>query len=151
MSLLREKNLVALDNVVVSALKNADHYEEEAARLGGELAGYFKELANRRREAAEDLGTILRRAGDMPKEPDRDRESFEEALSRLKAFVASNEEAALLRDRLKSEKELAETVNKALTFQVPDESRPVLRELEAEIGKTLVKLRQLMDSESAGS
>ncbi len=151
MSLLREKNLVALDNVVVSALKNADHYEEESARLSGELARYFKELANRRREAAEDLGAILRRSGDMPNKPDQDRESFEEALSRLKAFVASNEELALLRERVKSERELAETVKEALNFPVPEESRPILQELEAEIGKTLMKLRQLIDSESTGS
>ncbi|MCA1765377.1 MAG: hypothetical protein LC633_03865 [Desulfobulbaceae bacterium] len=133
------------------ALKNADHYEEEAARLDGELAGYFKALANRRREAAEDLGAILRRSGDMPKEPDRDLESFEEALSRLKALVASNEEVALLRERVQSERELAETVKKALAFRVPEESRPILQELEAEIGKTLMKLRQLIDSESTGS
>ncbi|MDR9502434.1 MAG: lipid kinase [Desulfurivibrionaceae bacterium] len=151
MSLMREKNLVALDNVVVSALKNADHYEEDAARLGGKLASYFKKLANRRREAAEDLGAILRRSGDMPKMPDRDRESFEEALSRLKAFVASNEEVELLRERVKSERELAETVKMALDFRVPEESRPILQELEAEIGKTLMKLRQLIDSESTGS
>lgn len=144
--IIREESHVAIDNVIVLALKNADHFEKQAERLNPELAGLFRALAQRRRTEAEHLGEFLRRNGDLPGEPDRDRESMEEIISRLRTLMASDEEVELLTERENAEQELADAVHFALSQEIGGETRDILQAFGGHIEKTRTKLQYLIES-----
>ncbi|MDW7774665.1 MAG: DUF2383 domain-containing protein [Desulfobulbaceae bacterium] len=140
--LIREEQQVALDKVAVLALKNSDHYESEAERVSPDLALFFRSLAARRKTFAGQLAEILRRTGELPSEPDRDREVVEEVITRLRTFLASDREAELLQEREKGESELAEAVEQALQFRLPRETVDLLHGFSRHIEETRTRLQQ---------
>lgn len=141
--MLREQSQVALDNVVVMASKSADLYESEADRVSNDTAALFRTLAARRRAVAEQLANVLRRSGELPGEPDRDRETLEEIMVRLKTIIASDEEAELLQIREEGENELAAAVDRALNYQLPEKASSLLGPFVRHIAKTKTCLQQL--------
>jgi hypothetical protein len=141
--IFRKEHQVALDNVIVLALKQGDHYENEADMVGSELAGVFRALAARRRYFAELLSAVLRRTGDLPSEPDRELVTLEELITMLRTFIASDQESEVLQEREKGEEELAGAVNEALRYDLPREAAGLLDDFRRHIARTRMRLEKL--------
>jgi uncharacterized protein (TIGR02284 family) len=133
--MLRDDLQTALNDVVVACLEAADGYEAAAGLLDeAALAARFRELADRRRAAAEELAQDLRALGDLPRTPDSDFEAVEIAVSHLKAWLAEDPERSVLDERLAAEVRIADAVAEALAQpDLPEDARQRLEHLRDEV------------------
>lgn len=112
--MLRTESQVALQDLLEALRAAADMYADNAEVLAeGELAELCRALALRRGQQAQAVADELRRRGDLPGEPDADRETLQRLGHRLRTLVAGNERAVVVQDRLDAEAELAELAAQA--------------------------------------
>lgn len=141
--MLRDDRQVALGEVLVACKHAADQYREEAelAEDGG-VARTFGELAARRECQALALEEHVRALGDLPREPDADRETLSALLTRLRAHLTSDRREALLSSAQASEEELAARVEEALAQELPDATVTALQALREDVAATLRRVRE---------
>ncbi len=148
--MLRDERQAALDEVIVACKALADHYEE-AARLaeGRGLAGLFTELAERRGRQAGELEAHLRRLGELPREPDADRETLETLLSRARSALAEDRARELLEEREAGERELLARIDGALAEGFSAATRRALEGLRREAEAAIDRLEAAAGDYSA--
>ncbi len=133
MSMLRDENEVALDEVAETCRAAAEHYRTAGAVAHTSvLADLFRRLEENRRRGAAALEDEIRRMGNLPGAPDPDREALEHLATRLKAAVAADERRALLASCLQMEEKLAAAVDAALDQNLPAPTHALLRRLQTE-------------------
>jgi uncharacterized protein (TIGR02284 family) len=144
MSILREKREIRLNAVVEAAVEAADHYEEEAERVGEErIALLFADLARRRREMSETLSAHVRRLGDLPFEPDLEAEIVHELASRIRT-ATEDRRRVLLEERIEAEVDLKMRINAALKTDLPANTLRVLKEYEEDAEAAAAQLSELL-------
>lgn len=144
MSILREQREIHLNAVIEAATEAADHYEEEAERVGDErIAGLFAELGRRRRDMSETLSEHIRRLGDLPHEPDVEAEFIHEVASRIRA-ATEDPRLALLEERIEAEEDLEARINAALETDLPTDTLQVLKEYEEDTAAATSQLSELL-------
>ena len=128
--MLRDERQVAI-NEVVEALLEAAHVHEQGADLleDREPKPALRALAERRRQAAVELGEHVRRLGDLPSEPDADVQTARDVLARLQLALAEDEREEILEHSRAAEVDLAEKVHAALEEDLPADTRMVLEDL----------------------
>lgn len=106
--MLRNESEAAVNDLVVAMKDVADGHEEAAALLGDDpAAALLRRRVAGLRAAIAELEELIRRRGDLPREPDADAEAARHLMSRLRASLAADERAALLDERAAAEERLA--------------------------------------------
>ena len=135
---LRNAVEVALNEVLVACEAAEEEHVHAADLLGrGPCADLLRQAAARRREAAAILEEEVRRLGDLPRTPDRDRESLREGLVRVKAALAADEASVVGRDRAAAEGRLRDLCDQALgTEELPARARTRIEALREDASAT---------------
>ena len=144
MSILREQRVIRLNAVIEAAIEAADHYEEEADRVGEErIARLFADLAHRRREMSETLSAYIRKLGDLPFEPDLEVELVHEVASKIRT-ATDDPRRVLLDERIEAEEDLKMRINAAQKTDLPVDMRRVLKEYEEDTEAAGAQLSELL-------
>jgi uncharacterized protein (TIGR02284 family) len=144
MSILREQRAIRLNEVIEAATEAADHYEEEATRVGDDrIARLFANLARRRREMSETLSKHIRRLGDLPFEPDVEAELIHEMASKLRA-MAEDSRLVLLEERIEAEAELQSRIGAALATDLPTDTLRLLEQYREDTITAQVQLKEML-------
>lgn len=144
MSILREQRAIRLNAVIEAAIEAADHYEEEAERVGDErIARVFADLARRRREMSATIGDHIRRIGDLPFEPDIEAELLHEVASKLR-MLTEDGRRVLLEERIDAEADLQWRIKEALKADLPEDTLRVLKNHEDDTKEASVQLKELL-------
>lgn len=107
MSILRDDVQVALNSLHVAIQESADYYRSVAETLeDARVTRVCREIARQRDELALEVAAAIRDTGDLPAEPDRDREAAVEIRERLAARVSANQVQEIVRHRRESENDL---------------------------------------------
>lgn len=134
MLMMRDARQMALNEVEVRCMEAADHYATAAQRIDDEdLAQLFVELARERKRQAAELVPQLRALGDLPRAPDKDRETVEEMLSSVKSFFSGDKRATVIDEREQAEVQLADAVTAALQCELPPETQNMLLAMRSSI------------------
>lgn len=145
--MLRNDTQVALNDALSAVRESADLYADDIEALDASpLAKVFDELRARRLALAAALEEEVRRAGDLPKEPDADRETLHRLGERLQAALG-NERRVFLADRLRGEEELLALAERALARPLPDSAADVLGAIRAEAAQARDRLAALLARE----
>lgn len=107
MSILRSDVQVALNDLHMALQQSADYYHFAADYLKDAPAGAVcEQLAAARDDLAKQAVAAIRATGELPSEPDRDRETTEELRERLASLLARDAVTGVLNHRLEAEKTL---------------------------------------------
>lgn len=132
--LLRDERQAALNRVESACLENADGYAAAAQRVRDAALGVlFGEAQQQHQRLAAELAPHIRALGDLPRQPDPDRETFGQMVDGLKAFLAADSDAELLEQRLAAETELEQAVQAALDEPLPPDTHDMLLRMLDEI------------------
>lgn len=146
MSLLRTKQQVALQDLLIASKDSVDHYRDAAAFLESPgVTDTLCQIADQRADLIERLELAIRDTGDLPSAPDADLEDSERLFHRLRAALSPDETEAVLRQRLDAEQHLMHLVKqgeKAGLFQPYD---TLLNELARHIETVTERLQELLD------
>lgn len=141
--LLRDDRQAALNRVETLCLAGADHYESAAGQARDTaLANVFREMAQRRRAQAEGLAPHIRAIGDLPKQPDPDREALDHVLDGIRMLLSRDEGAELIEQRLREENDLLEAVRDAMKLDFPAPTQEALLRMGEEIESERARLLQ---------
>lgn len=112
--MLRSDEQVALEDLHRALRRTGAGHRDAAQTLDpGDLATFLEELATERDAMAAEVATIIRATGDLPDEPDADRETLRTAARHLKAALSRDDRRPLLLDRDRAEADLAATLTGA--------------------------------------
>jgi len=133
MALLLSELQTALNDVVVACLETADGHEAAADILDADpLALTLRDRARARRQAADELGEVIRELGELPPAPDADLETVRELATRVKAALSPDERATLMQERAEAEAHLEASIAHALArTDLPETARALLQRLSA--------------------
>jgi hypothetical protein len=122
--MIRSDEQVALEDLHRALRSTATGHRDAAGTLdpGDALTATLTELADRRDAEAGQVADLIRQTGELPDDPDADRETFRTAARHLKAALSRD---ALVRDRQHAEDRLAGMVEAAR--EALDDSRALPR------------------------
>lgn len=145
--MLRTESQVALQDLLEALRTAADQYADNAEVLAeSELAELCRALALRRGQQAQAVADELRRGGDLPGEPDADRETLQRLGQRLRTLVAGNERAVVARDRLDAETALAELAAQAAGLVTAPSAQALLADIRRDCEQTRAALQRFAAS-----
>ena len=141
--MLRDERLVVLNDLTRLAAALARHYQASAELLPDRAtAALCRRLAGQREALAARLRYHVEALGDLPDEPDADREWLGELVERLRARLGGNPAETLLRDRVAEEDRLAALAAAGLDQPVPEAVRETLRSARDEARSVAGRLRR---------
>ena len=127
MSILRSDTQVALNDLHRSLQESADHYRYAADTLQDAAAsGACKKIAEERRALAGQAADAIRETGELPGEPDPDREAAEQIRERLEAMIGDDEVSAVVAHRLQGEEELLRILEREVSPVLGDNHSALL-------------------------
>lgn len=145
--MLRSDAQVALHDLLEALREAADVYGDDAEALEeGDLAQLCRQLALRRERLADAVATEIRRYGDLPTEPDADRETLHRLGNRLRTLFSQHERSSVLRERMDAEAALARLAEGALG-QLDDQAS---RELVEQVRRDAAEAEQALAAAAPG-
>lgn len=139
--MLLDDRHVALNDLIVLCEEAADQYLDAAEVTDDtELSTLFRELARKRERAAHELAQHVVELGALPRVPDTDKETLERLVLRMKATLSLDEPLALLRERMRTEDEIAALTDRALHVNLPEGAQAVLHRLRREASEAKARL-----------
>lgn len=150
MTLIRNKQQLALHDLLVATRKTADHYRDAADFLGFIPASdELRRVASERERLIERLERAVRQAGDLPSLPDEDRESVEKFLHHVHANLSSDEVQDILRQRLDAEREFAHLLGSVEDAEnVGGDDPRLLGDIEDHVHSVTARLERLLQEQS---
>lgn len=149
MSLLRTDQQVALNTALVAIETSADHYHAAAEHLqDSAVSEALRQIGDERNSLSEGFKTAIRNSGDLPPEPDPDRESLEQLAQQIGAAIASDHTAKVLEQRLAAEQKLAALVTDTRNVELDDASDALFVELFEHIHRVTERLQTLLKQHS---
>jgi hypothetical protein len=132
--MLRSEREILVNEVLVALQAAQDHYRDVAGLLAvAEPAQLLEGLAGRRERFAERIRSDVQNLGYLPAEPDADRQAFAKLATRFKALITPDDRAFLLQEIRKFEDNILESLDNALTVDLPPEVKQHLRNIRDEI------------------
>jgi uncharacterized protein (TIGR02284 family) len=130
--LLRDEKEMALNDVETLCAEAADHYAAAASRAQeAALVTLFGELAQHYRQFAAALAGHIRASGDLPQQPDPDREALVEVFTGIKGLLRGDPRSALIDEREQGEDAIAGAARDALAQDVQPDLHALLQEILA--------------------
>lgn len=134
MSILRSDTQVALNELHRALQESADQYEYAAGILQNVAANEAcKRLSEERRALADRVADEIRQSGELPGEPDPDREAAEQIRERFEALIGEDEVSAVLSHRLHGEEELLLILERDVLPALGDEQSELLEQCRQSI------------------
>ncbi|MGI8740251.1 MAG: PA2169 family four-helix-bundle protein [Gammaproteobacteria bacterium] len=134
---------IALNDVLVNIKDAADHYDDAAGMLEpAATAALFRELAQQRRDIADELESHIRNLGGLPRNADGDRETVARLLARLKATLSADKRIELLTEREHVEGGIDTMIATALRQDLPADTRDYLQQVRADIENARQRLAE---------
>lgn len=125
--MLRSEQQAALDDAIVTCLYAADRYRSAARRAHDRhLSEFFATLAHERTEFAQKLTDALVGIGSLPSQPDPDKETLDEIITRIKMTFAADERSLLLEECKHVEQQIAAAASKAVQNDQQESTRQIL-------------------------
>lgn len=147
MSILRSEVQVALNELHVAIRESADLYHFVAGLLQNPQAvSAFSEFARERDQLAAQLAESIRASGDLPGEPDRDREAGEEVRERLEAMIAADQTAEVIEHRRSAERDLLTLLDGKRLEVLQPEYTDLLARCRSSVERALDQLAPLTSS-----
>lgn len=149
--MIRDDRVVALDDVIVALKRSIQDMGEEAATHTppDALTDALEAIAARRAPLVGRLEEAMRDLGDLPSAPDADRQAFSHVAARLKALLSNSETRALLDAALDDEDALLEAIDAALTENLPEPVKDLLRTVRADSEEARATLVDAADATDA--
>lgn len=144
--LLRSEAEAALDDLAEACEAAADHYRAAAQASDDErLAAFFREMEERRSTWGERLREQIRLMGNLPSEPDADREAMDRLLIRVRAAFSRDRRRFLLEDCRDVEQGLAVGIERAADAgeELPPRVHEVMDEIRQDVSATLRRLGEI--------
>jgi hypothetical protein len=143
--MLRNEKQVALHDLLEALTTAARRYADDTDALEGDdpLAQRCRELALRREQLAAAVAAEMQRHGDLPTEPDTDRDTLSRLGSRLRAMLSGDEREAMIRERLGGEAELARLAQQASQLATEPGWRDLLEAVRREAEQAQLELQKL--------
>ncbi len=146
MNLIRTDQQVAMNSIYTAIRKNADHYLDAAKGLDDSvLITVFHEILEQRNILSEKARELIRSIGDLPPEPDPDRETFEQLAYHIDSSLSSNRSANILKQRLDAEQELAALTAAAKEVRLNETCAALVDEVEEHVRAVTVHLQALIE------
>lgn len=143
--MLRSDRQVALHDLLEALAAAAGRYADDAAALGsGEGAELCQDLGQRRAQLAALVAARLRRAGDLPTEPDADRETLNRLGDRLRALLSADQRTSILRERRAGEAALQQLAVQAAALAIEPEWQELLERIKQEAEQAQLRLQELV-------
>ena len=146
MNLIRTDQQVAMNALYTAIRKNADHYHDAALRLGDSaLTMVFHEIVEQRNILSENIRELVRGLGDLPSEPDPDRETLEQLAYHIGSSLSSNQPVKILQQRLSAEQEVADLAAAAKRVELNDACTALVEEVEEHVQTVTGRLQALIE------
>lgn len=145
--MLRDERQIAIDEVVVACRESIDHYNDAAEHVDDDVLGLlFTKIAADRRRLARQLESCQRAAGELPRAPDADRETFQQLYTNAKAALFDDGRDVFLQARLESEMELDSRLHEARAMNQPDDIRACLDAIQKDVDDARAKLAEASET-----
>ena len=142
--MLRSEAQATVSELAVKLRDAADRYADAAGHSSGARAALFARLAGRHQENALRLEQQIRSLGDLPREPDPERETFERLAAHLKATLHADPDAVFIEEGQRMEAAIATLIHDTLKVPLPETVQPVLRQIQQEVADAQ---RQLIEAD----
>lgn len=143
MSILRDKAMIALNELSVACREAANRYAAAAeAAEDAELAARLDELAGSRTAKADELAQIIVEHDDIPDVPNSERELLHNVATKLSAVLSADERQALLRACESADAAVVEAAEQVLALSVDAPAEALARGLREDAAS---QLRPLLD------
>lgn len=144
MTLLRTDQQVALNTALVAIQTSADHFHAAAEHLNDStISEALHQIGYERNRLSQGFKTAIRDSGDLPPEPDPERESLEQLAQQLGAAVAPDQTVKFLEQRLAAEHKLSEQVDAIRNVKLDEASSVLFAELAEHINTVTQRLQTL--------
>lgn len=141
--MLRNDKQVALHDLLEALEAAAGRYADDAEVLGeSELGALCHSLELQRQRLAGLMAAELRRDGDLPSEPDADRETLSRLGNRLRTLLAADEQQRVVRERLAGEAELERLAQQAAGLASEPAWQTLLEQIQQDAAQAQQRLRQ---------
>ncbi|WP_250462367.1 hypothetical protein [Microbulbifer litoralis] len=143
MSLIRNETQTALGQLHIALQHSADCYRHTAEFLDdASVGGQFIDIAAGRERLAARVAEAIRATGDLPSEPDPDRETGEQLLSRLRSLFSADQVQEVTEQRLEADRELAAQLDGGELAVLEDEYGPLMADCREAVKETIAALRR---------
>lgn len=141
MSLMRSDRQVALNDLHLAMQESADLYEYTAGFLQEPAAAELcKALAGDRARLAKLLEQAIRAEGELPSEPDPDKEAAEQLQQRLETLFAEDQVSGVISHRLEAERALKTFVQRDEFEVLEEKSSSLLEDCRQAVDTAVAKL-----------
>lgn len=145
MTIVRNNQQLALNDLFVAGTKTADHYRDAADFLGSlPPSQVLRGIASERDKLVQRLEQAVRASEDLPSVPDEDRESVEKLFHRVHASLSDDQIKDILQQRLDAEEEFARIVTDIREAGWMENEPELLADVDQHIQSAKMKLRELM-------
>ncbi|QKX18050.1 hypothetical protein [Microbulbifer sp. YPW1] len=145
MTLMRSDRQVALRDLHLAMQESADLYQCTAEFLQDSAASKIcNTLANERLRLAEQLEQEIRAEGELPSEPDRDKEAIEELQQRLETLFTEDQVAGVMGHRLEAERGMQAFLHNEDLSVLEEESSSLLAECRGAVDGAINRLVEFL-------
>ena len=149
MTLIRTDQQVALNTALVATETSADHYHAVAEHLNdSSVCEALRRIGDERNSLSQSFKAAIRNHGDLPPEPDTDRESLEQLVQQIGAAIAPDQTVKVLEQRLDAEQKLAAQVADTRDAKLDAASDALFTELIEHIHSVTERLQTLLKQHS---
>jgi DNA repair exonuclease SbcCD ATPase subunit len=130
---------------LVAAEESADHLSNAAEYVeAADAREHLLDLVREREKHVEALREALCKLEDLPAAADPDRETAEQLLQRVRAWLAPEDgEASFIEQRLSGEEKLQSKIDDARENELSEENKRLLNALADNVRQTIRRLRAL--------
>lgn len=145
MTLIRTDQQVALNTALVAIETSADHYHAAAEHLkDSPVSAALRRISDERNSLSQRFKAAIRNSGDLPPEPDPDRESLEQLAQQIGAAIAPDQTLKVLEQRLAAEQKLAALIADTRDAKLNAASDALFAELVEHIHSVTERLQALL-------
>lgn len=150
MSFIRTDEQAALYEAHIAVEESAHHLRDASEFLDDPaLSGLLREAAERREGLTRRLEEAVRDSGDLPAEPDPDRESLEQLAHRIGAALSPDDRDPVVRQRIDAEQQLLQRIDEACQVEMRPAYQSLVADIRSDIAALLDELRSRVNDSGA--